>query len=580
MPSHISVAGCIVLGLALAAGHAAADPVQRRIIALSGTDGPLGPGLGPGVVFSPTGLAGPTLDEDGDVAFRGVLSGPGVTSQNNQGIWLDRDETLTLLLRTRDPVPAAAIDAYVSGIHPSKWTLSRDGRLSVIGTVRLPTTGSNLSAAWTEVDNELGLIALQSQAAPGADAGSTFRAFDWITGGLGGAAAFEATLDSPRGVLDGIWTYCDGVLSAVAIEGQEAPVPGMTYLAISSYDYQPAINAAGMLGFLAYLVQPGSPSAAGILVESAGATIPIALEQTVAPDTDGLASFQFLHDPPTLNDAGHVAFRASLQGPGVEDLTRHGIWSDRTGALGLVVRTGDAAPGLGPDGVFTYVEYPGLNDSDEILFYGFDSNQLINGYWRHDGAAITPVVIDETHPAGTPAGIRLDVRLESGMINNAGQSAIFAGFETSDGDSGAYDTGLWIVGRTGSQVLGMRVGQHIEIESGDIRIIARITSLRLHPSPQAGLPRSFNDDGTIVASALFTDGSSAIIAATPVSFCSADTNGDGFVDFADLNEVLGAFNSVVLGPAYDFDADLDLDGAVGFADLNLVLSQLGDDCGG
>ena len=48
---------------------------------------------------------------------------------------------------------------------------------------------------------------------------------------------------------------------------------------------------------------------------------------------------------PLLNDVGRTAFTAQLSGPTVDSLNQQGIWSDRSGAMSMIVRTGQAAPG-------------------------------------------------------------------------------------------------------------------------------------------------------------------------------------------------------------------------------------------
>ncbi len=58
------------------------------------------------------------------------------------------------------------------------------------------------------------------------------------------------------------------------------------------------------------------------------------------------------------------------------------------------------------------------------------------------------------------------------------------------------------------------------------------------------------------------------------TFCPGDADGDGQVTFADLNIVLGQFNSAGPGLA----GDLNGDGQVNFADLNLVLSGFNTPC--
>jgi hypothetical protein len=59
-----------------------------------------------------------------------------------------------------------------------------------------------------------------------------------------------------------------------------------------------------------------------------------------------------------------------------------------------------------------------------------------------------------------------------------------------------------------------------------------------------------------------------------VAPCPGDTNGDGVVNFTDLNAVLSAFGQSGAG----LPADLNGDGVVNFADLNQVLSAFGTDC--
>ncbi len=56
--------------------------------------------------------------------------------------------------------------------------------------------------------------------------------------------------------------------------------------------------------------------------------------------------------------------------------------------------------------------------------------------------------------------------------------------------------------------------------------------------------------------------------------CPGDANGDGVVDFADLNIVLGSYNETGQGLPGDFDGDGDVD----FADLNTVLTNYGVVC--
>lgn len=60
--------------------------------------------------------------------------------------------------------------------------------------------------------------------------------------------------------------------------------------------------------------------------------------------------------------------------------------------------------------------------------------------------------------------------------------------------------------------------------------------------------------------------------------CAGDANGDGVVNFIDLNLVLSAFGACAADPNFIAGADLNGDGCVNFLDLNLVLSFFGAVC--
>ena len=64
------------------------------------------------------------------------------------------------------------------------------------------------------------------------------------------------------------------------------------------------------------------------------------------------------------------------------------------------------------------------------------------------------------------------------------------------------------------------------------------------------------------------------VSCTDVIDCPGDTNGDGVVNFSDLNTVLSAFGQTGQGLA----GDVNDDGVVNFSDLNLVLSNFGASC--
>ena len=94
-----------------ALGSAVADPI--RPIALTGMDGAFGPQLGPGVEFAdfmPDGntKASPAINAHSDLVFVATLTGKGVTSDNDSGLWVYRGGQLSLVAREGDPAPGNA----------------------------------------------------------------------------------------------------------------------------------------------------------------------------------------------------------------------------------------------------------------------------------------------------------------------------------------------------------------------------------------------------------------------------------------------------------------------------------------
>src|SRR5258705_12279552 len=94
--------------------HAFADGGVRTV-ALSGQPAP---GTANGIVFSNFGYGGRyfVFNDRGQVAFYGVLSGPGTTSTNIDGTWTEgRGSGLALLARGGDPSPGLPPGTLIVG---------------------------------------------------------------------------------------------------------------------------------------------------------------------------------------------------------------------------------------------------------------------------------------------------------------------------------------------------------------------------------------------------------------------------------------------------------------------------------
>lgn len=104
-----------------------ASPGDRQLVARTGDSAP---GTDPGVVFwtlSPSHLR-PAVNRSGDIAFAGMLAGPGVTSANRSGIWRSTATGTTLIVRGGAPALPAGSGVALDPVSVG----SSDGSLAVM----------------------------------------------------------------------------------------------------------------------------------------------------------------------------------------------------------------------------------------------------------------------------------------------------------------------------------------------------------------------------------------------------------------------------------------------------------------
>jgi hypothetical protein len=219
-----------------------------------------------------------------------------------------------------------------------------------------------------------------------------------------------------------------------------------------------------------------------------------------------------------------------------------------------------------------------LNDSGELVVRGEVTGPGINvtngdRIWRFSNGIPEAVVRNGDQAAGAPEGIRYG-NFRAPVINNAGQIA-FSGMVEGAGVDADNDLAVWATTLDGKIHLIAREGDSLDVSdipgSPDLRVIQRITQ-----TGGALQDFRFNQAGQVLLNLRFTDGSEGIFIFDTRDSPPAvpgDTNGDGVVNFADLNVVLSAFGGE--GEPGMLPGDTNEDGVVNFADLNLVLSNFG-----
>jgi len=431
-----------------------------------------------------------TLTDDRIVGFKALLTGPTVTVENRESIWLDRDGQLTLVARagTEAPDPTKArrflrfeSPAAVNGDgRVAFFARTRDKELEVVqdsGFYALGPGGLEAiaAAASAAIASEPGVAFLaQSFEAPFADdpvvnaAGATiFRGF------VAGPGVDETNLN-------GLWKYEPESGLRLLLRGGEAAtgVEGATFI---SFPAIPTINNAGDTAFLAFYY-PASNAASIESPESSpgSATVEPAIHLGMwlrrssgqlqllfklgdrASGIAGEAQFVDMFDP-VMNGAGRIAIVAAVDGAAVTPTSEVGLWSSGLsidGSLELVARQGDVAPG----------------------------------------------------GAGTVFGVFLEP-----SMNAAGQTAFMAtGYDPAILPGMSQSVGIWGEDRSGVLRLVVESGQLLEVAPGDVRQVASV-SFTSETGGEDGKPRGFNDAGLIAFHATFVDGSSGIFVSSALT---------------------------------------------------------------
>jgi hypothetical protein len=411
------------------------------------------------------------------------------------------------------------------------------------------------------------LVVESGDAAPGGASQRTFESFGAPLLNDVGQTAFSGTIFEQGAAINGragIFTVSNGAPEVVAAVGDA--VPGDRDLTYGDFG-DISINTGGQVVFGATVRRAGDAESAGIFTRS-GARALSGDAPAGVPDV----RFDSFTDV-SLNETGAVAFRATLRNndpnPG-PDPDGRGIFVDDT----LVVRQGDPVPGGGGLTYTTLQEGLGFNDAGEVAFRaslpGFvdpngDNILVSNGgiftstgrtvarvggavdgldglrYQRFSGdvalnndgetafvAQITGPGVDpgnDTVLVG-PSGVLArqggmapvaDGALFTGFegttavsLNDAGQTA-FMGFldrRLTSGTVGSTpigNTAIFLSDRAGPLTTIVRSGQQIDFGNGDLRTVSNLSF------SQEGL----NASGQLAFLAFFTDGSAGLVIYDP-----------------------------------------------------------------
>jgi hypothetical protein len=309
--------------------------VTRRGESAPGTDGVFG-----GNVASQL-FEDPSLNEAGAVVFTARLTGGTVDSSNSQGVWSDATGSLALVARRKDQPPGTPNGVLYSFVD-TPVDINDLGR--VVYSATLSGTGittANNGGVWFGTAGNVQLVARKGEQATGTPSGVVYGTFIRPTINNQNHVAFRANL-AGSGVTNandqGIFADVTGSMTLVARTGSHAP--GVEVGANFRSFANPVMNDADQIVFRGLLT--GAPSMdVGVWVGTPGNFSLIARSGTAAAGTPSGTLFDTI-SLPSINKLGQVAFSATLVGSGVNASNGEGIWAtDQSGVLRLVVRAGE-----------------------------------------------------------------------------------------------------------------------------------------------------------------------------------------------------------------------------------------------
>ncbi|MEM9166855.1 MAG: choice-of-anchor tandem repeat NxxGxxAF-containing protein [Planctomycetota bacterium] len=253
-------------------------------------------------------------------------------------------------------------------------SIGSDGTVSFLGAVNTPSPTNE--GIWVEAGSGLVLAAREGDPAPGLSAGVVIEALDIAIRAGASTGAFQARIGGA-----GISTGNDivllgegpaGTFGVLAREGD--PAPGVGGGLFSAFVGFPAINAAAQRAFVGnLLVGTGGVTAAnqgGIWTDRSGSLALLVRSGNPAPGAGAGVDFATFDADLAINPSGTIAFAATLTGSSVNTDNDSSIWRDSGSGPELVVREGAQVPGEPAGVVYTQVETrPGLDADGRVVFW-------------------------------------------------------------------------------------------------------------------------------------------------------------------------------------------------------------------
>ena len=468
------------------------------------------------------------INDLGDVAFYATLQGGDINLFNSQGIWLGRQNNINLIARSSDPAPGLGSSATFFSFDSNSTVNNDQGQVAfeaqALGTGINPNQNHGI---WVGAPGNVHLVAMEGT--PAVSTGASFIGIGNPVLNSLGDVAFKSTLgpglDSSQNV--GVFDTSGGSVKLVARAGFIAPGTSSGTLFQNQFS-NPVMNDSGNVAFLTdtthvtYELTPDN----GIWVFRNGSLQKVAMTGDTAPGTS--QQFHLAFGAPVINAQGRVAFTANLSGPNPSGTDNFSIWSEgRTGALEMVAREGQQAPGLPGGFVFSSTfKDPTINSSGRIAFMAQiapNFGQDIEGIWAQDQNFNLQLIALAGNPvtgSGVPGTINLNAFT----------------FVSGTGDQDGRRSGFNDLGQVAFRALlstGIQAGfvsnLAVTLQKGDFNLDGNVNAADIQP-----MLKAMTDLNAFKSTSGLTDAQLISI---------GDVNGDGVLTNSDLQSLLNQLHN-------------------------------------
>lgn len=321
------------------------------------------PGLSGVVYQSFTALR---LDEDGNIAFAARLKGAEVSIDNDTTLLAGIPGDIRVIAREGDSAPGLEPGVKFGDLgllNTLNFVIGRPGEVAFL----CPLTGNvgftNNQAVWRGPWDSVRAIAREGGATSHPDARLLFSGlvFESIALNPAGLLCFSASVKTngtgfPN---DCLWMGTD---QGLELAGQGGWLPSPLSGAVFTDFNAAAVNSHTQFCFVGTIRTGQFTNDSAIVVGPLTNLVIAARENMPAPGMPPDVRFNDLAlVNPILSDGGHVAFPATVNGPGIGSTNHTAIWAGLPDALRMVCRRGDPAPGL-PAGVVFSTAFAGTFD--------------------------------------------------------------------------------------------------------------------------------------------------------------------------------------------------------------------------